>query len=374
MGCWNGTCAVSQLHVMNGQRVAVFMLLENKESRSFCYGNALYDLCPVPFYGKYNDYGAVEDCDGFGLTMVVEALRSQLYKFGEGPNSSHDCEVNKENFDIEMLFEADHEDRLGIEHHGRYNSDEYDAGELQTRKEEKGLSDSQAFELDRLVNKIRKVDTFRRVTHVIVHEDILNSILEKWYIEDYVGEKKGNKGYQNSYVHQYFKDVVDSIPEYIHRLKTRGDAKARARETLRAAEAAGVTLDRKVEDALYDQIVGDTFKWDDANLAGKWMGWFKRGSTLEYGLIRVEEVVEEYIEAEDWENLALFAKEVLTTAWLNSFMSHTRKIWTKQTGAGSQNSEPLGYKVLANAVLDVIEAERQEYLEENGEDEDESDH
>jgi hypothetical protein len=47
-------------------------------------------------------------------------------------------------------------------------------------------------------------------------------------------------------------------------------------------------------------------------------------------------------------------------------MSYTRKIWVKQTGQGSQNSEPLGYRVLAKATLDILEAERREY----GEDED----
>jgi hypothetical protein len=82
MGCWNGTCAVSNLHVTAGQDVIVFLLLKNNEHRSFCYGNALYDICPIPFYGKYNDYGAVEDCTGFGLNIVVEALRERLYEPG----------------------------------------------------------------------------------------------------------------------------------------------------------------------------------------------------------------------------------------------------------------------------------------------------
>ena len=62
MGSWNATCAVSNLHITAGQDVVVFMLLKNNREKTFCYGNALYDVCPVAFYGKYNDYGAVEHC------------------------------------------------------------------------------------------------------------------------------------------------------------------------------------------------------------------------------------------------------------------------------------------------------------------------
>ena len=35
MGSWNGTCAVSNMHIHSGQEVAVFMLLEIKEKKSF---------------------------------------------------------------------------------------------------------------------------------------------------------------------------------------------------------------------------------------------------------------------------------------------------------------------------------------------------
>lgn len=123
MGNWNHTCAVSNLHITAGQKVVVFMLLKNKNDRTFCHGNALYDVCPIPFYGEYDDYGSVENCHGFGLNIVIEAIRNRLYRFGQGPNQYHDCEVNKDNFNIEKMFEADHEDRLGIEHLSTWDID-----------------------------------------------------------------------------------------------------------------------------------------------------------------------------------------------------------------------------------------------------------
>lgn len=354
MGCWNGTCAVSNLHVRHRQDVAVFMLLKNNETRTFCYGNALYDICPIPFYGKYNDYGAVEDCHGFGLNMVVEAIRDRLYEFGQGPNSSHDIPVNKKNFDLEMLFEADHEDRLGIQHMSHWSQDSYDLRELQNKD---SLSPSQQFEHDRLVAKIKQQDTFRQVTHVIIHGDIFRSIMNDWYIEDYVGQGNGNQGYENSYKHTYFKDLEASIPEYIA-------ARKKEAEEIDAEEDghSKYLLRRMARTAGSD--------WNNPNHATRWLTGMGRSSSMEFGLIDVSEYIEEYIEQKDWEGLASFVKEALTGAWVNSFMSHTRKIWTQQTGMGSQNQEPAGYKVLAESVLKVLKAEKDEYDEINAEDED----
>ena len=356
MGCWNGTCAISNLHVTAGQDVVVFLLLENKDKKTFCYSNAMYDLCPVPFYGKYNDYGGVEECHGFGMNIVVEALRSQLYQFGQGPNSCHDIEVNKDNFDINMLFEADHEDRLGIQETQSWSHDSYEHRELEKLRLDSGLTDSQQFELDRLANKIKQVDTFRQVTHVIIHGDIFRGIINNWYIEDYVGEGKGTVGYGNSYNHIYFKDAVDSIPEYIARHKAAFDSS-------KSSDPHIASIMRRMN------MRGGTFSYNDANLAGRWMQSFERGSSMTFGLIDVNSHVADYMEKEDWDGLAAFTKEALTAFWINAFMSSTRKTWAQTTGKGSQNQDTLGYEVLISAMSGVIAAEKAEQEEWDREDE-----
>ena len=344
MGSWNGTCAISNLHITHGTKVAVFILLENKDKKTFCYNNAAYDICPVPFYGEYNDYGGVENYHGFGLNLVVEAIKNNLYEFGQGPNPCHDCVVNRDNFDIEKLFEADGEDRLGIQFTNYFNNDEYDKRELEQQRLESGLTNSQMFELDRLVNKIKKVDNFRRITHVIVHGDVFDSILQKWYIEQYVGKNKGTYGYDKSYVKVYFKDIIDSIPEFIDIEKLKFQNGLKFNRYLRGGD------------------------WNNPNLAVKWLNNFD-SSNRSYGLIDVREYIMEYISNQDWNGLEQFAKEVLTTAWINCFMEHTRKLWTQQCGMGSQRNNPDGYILLADTVKDILKAEYAEYIEENGEEE-----
>lgn len=222
-----------------------------------------------------------------------------------------------------------------------------------------GLTDSQQFELDRLSAKIKQEDTFRQVTHVVIHRDIFDAIMEKWYIEEYKGDNLGDTGHNNCYHNIYFKELKDSIPEYIRRVQE-FYIKVKKEAESDPSLLWFVKWGRK-----------DLFKWDDVCLAGQWMSSFERGSgNSVWGLINVNEHIDEYIEKDDWNGLALFLNEVLTAAWINAFMSYTRKIWTKQSGQGSQNNEPVGYRVLANAVLDVLKAEKENYDAINAEDED----
>lgn len=350
MGSWNGTCAVSNLHVRSGQEVAVFMLLENKGSKSFCYGNALYDVCPLPFYGKYNDYGAVEDCHGPALPIVLGEIKRQLYEFGQGPNSSHDIIVKRSDFDIDLLFEADHEDRLGIQDSYTFDSDEYDLRELRKDSEKDTLTVDQQFELDRLASKLKQVDTFRRVTHVIIHGDIFRDIMEKYYVDIYVGDGKGTVGYNNNYNRIFFKDIADSIPAYI--------------DACKEEEARINAMADPHEQWAERNIPKD--EWKNPNLATKWLNSF-RNSNEGYGLLLVDEYIREYKSNGLWDDLESFVKEALTGAWVNGYMSSVRKLWSKQTGAGSQNDEHDGYNILIQSMSDVLAAEKKAWDEENEE-------
>ena len=355
MGCFNGVCAVSQLHVTNNQEVAVFMLLENKEHKSLCYGNAMFDVCPIPFFGIYNDHGAVEDCNGFGLPIVLDAIKTRLYEFGEGPNSSHDIAVNKTNFNLGMLFTADHEGRLGIQQTTGWNNDIVDRDSLVRIRDEynPGLTESQEFELDRLAAKIKQVDTFRRVTHVIIHGDIFNDILNKWSIEYYVGSGNGTTGYANSYATLSFKDITDSVPEYINRLKTQAE--------LDKAVAAAANDPAAIHLAKLVRKNSGTSTRDEPNPATRWLGQFNGGSESNpFGLISVTNMIDDYTATEDWDNLSLFVIEALKGVWVNSFMGRLNKLWSKQI-YGGQGREPAGFLFLNKSVNDVLAAEKKEY-------------
>jgi hypothetical protein len=114
MGCWNGTCAITNLPIYYGEEVYVFFLVESAyDSTNNCYMDTYYDLFPLHFTGTYNDYGAVEDCSD-EAQHVIDYLKENLVEMEQGENKYHDIPVKREGFNIEKLFDADHERRLFV--------------------------------------------------------------------------------------------------------------------------------------------------------------------------------------------------------------------------------------------------------------------
>lgn len=121
MGCWNHTCAVTNLPVFEYEPVVVIMLRKTTPGfgSSFCYPSEYHNPLPLTFTGKYNDYGSVEDCEGPALDTIVRCIRNDLIEMELGENQYHDIEVKKDGFDVAKMFEADHEGRLCVRNYLR---------------------------------------------------------------------------------------------------------------------------------------------------------------------------------------------------------------------------------------------------------------
>lgn len=65
MGCWNQTCMLSRLPIRAGDDVVCYVLAQNhnreKMGGGSVYSTDLWSPVMVPIYGKYDDYGRVED-------------------------------------------------------------------------------------------------------------------------------------------------------------------------------------------------------------------------------------------------------------------------------------------------------------------------
>lgn len=116
MGCWNHTCAITNLPIYVGEEVEVVLLKRKAgiDGASFCYATNYHSPLPLTFSGKYNEYGAVEFCEGVALETIVAALQKNLLEMEEGENEYHDIPAKKSEFNIDSLFELDHEGRLFI--------------------------------------------------------------------------------------------------------------------------------------------------------------------------------------------------------------------------------------------------------------------
>lgn len=68
MGCWNGTCMISQLPIHEGQRVKLIPIKKQEHmtlpDAYVCYSDELYKPLPIILEGEYNDYGIIENVTG----------------------------------------------------------------------------------------------------------------------------------------------------------------------------------------------------------------------------------------------------------------------------------------------------------------------
>lgn len=321
MGCWNHSCLISNLHILAGQKVRVFLLAKNKIEGSFCYNNALYTPCLISFDAAYDDYGGGEDASGFGLPIAINELKSQLMELEQGENEYHDLAVKKSDFTVDKMFEADHESRLGIiDLSHRYR------GSVVTSDERK---------VDALYATLADLpEAFRRVTHVMIHGDIFNDIMNKWFIEDYVGENRGTAGYNNSYNHIYFKDIIADIPDAIEKIKT-------------APNSWRIEM---------------LFAYQDPNLAGRYLtSFYSSSGRSESSIVNIPGYIEHYFNDKDWQGLSQFLEEAFIGLWISMFMGSTRKLWMPHCGHGSQSQEHNGYNILIQSMTDILHKENHMY-------------
>lgn len=106
------------------------------------------------FEGEYNDYGAVENCKGTFIPHLLEEIKNQLVEMEQGENQYHDIPVTKQDFNIEKLFDADHEGRLFVKN--RYAHLQKDPSTLKSR-----------------------------LTHIVIRKEVFETIKQQHLIESY---------------------------------------------------------------------------------------------------------------------------------------------------------------------------------------------
>lgn len=93
MGCWNGTCGLTQTPINSGDEIVLFPLASNVfapkslSGAGCCYPHDVYHPLTMPVFGKYNDYGGIEEIEGNteNYTKFFQALdiKSSAEEFDE---------------------------------------------------------------------------------------------------------------------------------------------------------------------------------------------------------------------------------------------------------------------------------------------------
>lgn len=315
MGCWNKTCGLSNLHITAGTPVYVFVLEEDRDS-SNCYTTSLFSPLLLPFESVYNDYGGGEDSSGVALPFILDALKSSLVEMPLGENRYHDIEITREKFDIDLFFEAVHEDRLMIKHHP---------------------SEREPTE----------------VTFTMFRKDIVDAILEQRVIVEYVGNGRGNYAKYDSkldYSRYHYKDIVKDIRPLIDQMRAK----------IAAADPS---------EAIYMPygMLSKVCDYQSENLAARWLGQ----DNYRYSrLVDIRMAVTTALKADTesaYRLLELLLTEHVKALFIESFMTAARKTWIPGGHEGSQSESGAALRLLARATIDLLDQERARYIAEHGE-------
>lgn len=328
MGCWNGTCGLTELPIVEGTDIFVFPVVESYRD-SFCYSTALYRPSILPFRAKYNDYGAGEDCTGVALPYLMEGIREQLVELELGENEYHDIAVKRDGFDVDMFFEACHEKRLMFKNPLRA----YD-GESKTK------------------------DVF----FTMIRKDVIDRLWNEWTFDMYkMKDIPVPEGFETD--NYYFKNITyaklaELIPEYMeacsaNAIDLKEDMFLKAKDGLNEEEL--VKFNRAVASIKYRTFFDDRdlhILSDIYSHAFGSSGWADGGFS-DIADIR-DIIVDEYMNGNKEVAYSLM-REAMIGSMVKSFMESTRKVWLPVMHQGSQSEEYNEYRLLTKIIEGVID-------------------
>lgn len=340
MGCWNGTCGLSGLPIIEGEEIYVFPIVEGY-SNSFCYATALYSPMIIPFRAKYNDYGAGEDCSGIGLDLIINSLKKDLIEMDLGENKYHDIPVKRENFDVDAFFEIVHKKRLAIDN------------------PLKGYPDQKKT---------------RDVFFTMVRKDVVDRLWNEWTFDQYKMKDdiipegfETDKYYIKNITYAKLAELIPNFMEFcsnkgISSLISKADSIIKE-DDLDAENKREILRDHFTKHYFFsgsrNHMLSDTFGhvFSSDYASGK----FENSHRFK------EEILNKYFN-NDKEGAYALMHEALIGIMVNSFMESTRKIWTPVMHQGSQSEEYAEYRLMNKITNDVMKARESEFEEDEEED------
>lgn len=224
--------------------------------------------------------------------------------------------MSKSTFDLELMLEAESNDRLAVDLDRAFSQDLLSLLSLkQVDKAEINLL--HMAEHTRLVEAVEADNqTVRPISIALIRLDVLNAILNKWH---------------NNW----------------HNCRSDFSADPDSEGTTFAAIIAEV-----------NQYV-DNCKEDP--LTAKMPGWLQRERErgIDYAVVNPNDVLKEYATNQDWDGMKSFAREFAVTNWVSEYMLSIRKLWTRQGGVGRPHQDAHGYVLMADTITQILDAEEE---------------
>lgn len=301
MGCWNGTCGVSQLPILAGCNVKAFLMLQSEFHSAISgsgsnYTTDFFRPWFFPVSAEYNDYGSIENIQKDWNSKYMLATFQAWLKEGKIVILHDDAEVNDPDIDafekLENVFDCVERGALIFNH----TSERFD------REQEKWVP----------VEQKLKIGLF------MVLDNVFDSLVK-----------------------ESVRFIADPSNDYWRKHETESRATAlKTIEKIRASytPSPAPSSDNKelmaielIRDMWVDKLLGDMIEEHCA---------YKHYKTVLYN--------PEAVTLDDF-----FAK-LDASRNFEKAMSFLRKLWIPQTGQGSQSEELSFNKVLVQAMSEHI--------------------
>lgn len=302
---WDGTCGLTNLPIFEGEEIYVFPVkdLIKSDYISHCGTNAFYKSTLIPFEATYNEYGAGENCKGFGLPFLMSKLET----------------------DPTTFFELIHDHKFFI-------TDGWSKEKL-------------------------------RVHFAMIRKDIVDRMWTEWQFDIYVGKGNASDPLEHYERNMSYARLAEQIPDYVDEcFKEFFGFKSNGERQSNMTDKTWEFLSSEK----YRSIIAPCFPNDSENLAHRYLRKMTI-FTEYWNLLDLTGVVRKYLIANDSKGLEDFLTLCLKGIMVDNMMESVRKVWMPVTNVGSSSEGYSEYVLLTSLCDDVIIERETRYKDEEDE-------
>ncbi len=282
-------------------------LIKTRPEMGSCAPTEHYYPAPVMIYGKYDDYGGMENCHGSEIDYLLKEFI--------------------DNYTLEEGTSAETFTRTG------------DSGGLY-------FADINTF-----TKKLKgKKDAGIPVQHAAIKMSVLNRFLDQYYFTNYHILKNPDpekKFDQDNYVPINYEFLCNLIPAYIIKLK----------EHIHYDED-----DPGLRRIIWEPVPNPD--WEDPDILGRWIHSFTKDVVQDYYRGSFTDRLQELARNNKDEELTSCLQEFCKYMLIYSYMNFARRVYIRPQ-CSSQETDPIAHVLMANITLDVVEQQRIEWEKED---------
>ena len=312
MGCWNGTCGITQIAITRDDPVVGFLLRKNfngsvRSSGGFCHSTGFWSPFSLHIEGNYNDYGTLENVDeqDWSFLFTLDRLKQDVLE-KENIDDYSDKSIKRDDINNwKYIGKAIHEDALELS-------------------------------VGRIWGGLYPNEKTLPVGFMMIHRDIFDAIIngkvESWLGEDITIESLMEDG----------RKVVERFKERIKEEEAIDDENDKLMHRFRYNMDLDHSMDR-------NKI---------ANCAR-----FRIGT--DYGIMKecLDYLFEEVSEHKSDEHLEKIIRKMSEFYMIDMAMMKMRKTWMPQAGAGSQDDEKELHLMINDGTKNIFEERKTKWDE-----------